>query len=101
MYINYDTAIKYTYSDEILKKVIERFLIEYKNLDLKILELEKKSVLSLVHKIKGITLNLGAEDLYNKCVELEESNNYDDSLKTFIYSFNKSYKELLSFKIVN
>lgn len=101
MYINYETALKYTYSEELLSRVIARFLEEYKNLDLKMLELEKSKVLMLIHKIKGITLNVGAEELYKKCIEVETSKKFDESLKSFIYTFNKSYNELLNFKGIN
>ncbi|MFI3251936.1 MAG: hypothetical protein R3Y60_02220 [bacterium] len=101
MYINYDLAVKYTYSKELLKKIASRFLEEYENLALKLLDFSKEEVLAIVHKIKGITLNLGAEKLYKDCIKLESSDSYDDMLKVFIYTFNKSYAELSNAQFLN
>ncbi len=95
-YIDYDVAIKYTYSKEILEKVVKRFLLEYNSFDLKIMHSSNEEVKSLIHKIKGITLNLGATKLYYKCLQIEETNNFTEDIKSFVYIFNKTYKELLN-----
>lgn len=95
-YIDLELAIKYSYSKDLLTKFICMFTEEYKNFDLNLIDLSEKEILSKVHKLKGITLNLGAEKLYHSCLEIEDSKNFNQDLKTFIYIFNKSYNELLN-----
>ncbi len=94
-YIDIRLAIQYSYNEDLLLRFISRFLREYQNYSLKLLQLSKEEVLKEVHKLKGITLNLGAEKLYHSCIKLEETSEYDEYLKEFIVIFNKSYKELL------
>lgn len=96
-YIDLEIAIKYSYSMELYKKFISMFKVEYENFDLNLLDLSKADILSRIHKLKGITLNLGAKLLYDACLDIEESNNFDNDLKGFIYIFNQSYKELLNY----
>lgn len=95
-YIDLDLAIKYSYSKELLTKLIKNFVVEYKEFALKIMDNSKEEVLGKIHKIKGITLNLGAQKLYDKCLEIENNKDYDQCLKELIYVFNKSYQELLN-----
>lgn len=95
-YIDLDLAIKYSYNQELLKKLIINFIKEYEDFALRILDDSKEETLFKIHKIKGVTLNLGAQYLYDICTEMEHTINYEQSLKTFIYIFNKSYKELLN-----
>lgn len=96
-YVDYDVAIKYTYSKEILDKAIKRFLLEYINFDIKIIDATDSETLLLIHKLKGITLNLGAIKLYDRCIEMENTKDFKKDIKDFIYTFNKTYKELLDF----
>lgn len=95
-YIDLDTAIVYCYSEEIFLKLVDNFTKDYKTFSLDLLELKKEEVLSKVHKLKGITMNLGAVQLYQSCLAVEKANNFDEELKNFIYIFNKSFKELLN-----
>ncbi len=95
-YIDLELAVKYSYSKDLLIKFVNMFIEEYKNFDLSLVDLNQKEILSKVHKLKGITLNLGAQKLYESCLTIEESNDFNEDLKSFIYIFNKSYSELLN-----
>lgn len=95
-YFNYDLAMRYLASNEvILKKVVSRFLDDYKNF---LNEIEENTY-EKIHSLKGITLNLGAEKLYlcsqNVLDSIKKGEDFD--LQPFKYCFNMTYNELKAF----
>ncbi len=90
-----ELAIRYSYSEKLLLKFKDRFLEEYRDFIDRLNLCNEDEVFKLVHKLKGITLNLGAEELYNKCLLLENTKDYNNDYLVFIDVFKKSYQELL------
>ena len=87
--INKDLAITYCGNENVFKKLVVRFLENYKDF---IDELDKSDNKSdLIHQIKGITLNLGSEELYNISIKAMNDMNYYEAFKK---EFNNVYNEL-------
>ena len=72
-YVSKELALKYLLGNELIfNKVKDSFLESYQDCDKKIEELISKHDFKdyelYVHSLKGISLNLGAEKLYNSAV---------------------------------
>lgn len=95
-YFDYDLAMRYLANNQaIFKKVVIKFLDNYKNF---LNEIEENTY-DKIHSLKGITLNLGAENLYYCSQQVLDSikKGEDFNLQAFKYCFNMTYNELKAF----
>lgn len=102
-YIDKQTWSSYLGSNEELFAVIAKsFLTSYKNFVNKISEAVNKNDLdelyNLIHSLKGITLNLGMNQLYEVSskilVKIKDDFSYEKEIIPFIDIFNLTYDEL-------
>lgn len=102
-YIDYSLAMEYLGNNERLFKLVsDSFLKSYVNFASLISNLfankEHDKAYHEIHNLKGITLNLGAEKLYNVTQKLldsiKENNVSSDVVKEYLDVFNDTYLEL-------
>ena len=95
-YFDYNLAMQYlANNDGILRKIVNRFLLDYKDF---INELDE-DIYAKIHSLKGITLNLGAKALYYECQTVLEAIKKEEkyTLSSFIDCFDKTYDALNTF----
>lgn len=109
-YINYEVAMSYLGNmDTIFKKVGSSFLDNYKNFKEEVLtsldneysnfnDYMNSKLYSSIHTLKGITLNLGMELLYNETLpildSLKENIVLKEKIASMLHTFDASYNEL-------
>ncbi len=92
MYVNRNLGIEYVGGyEKIYNNLCISFLKSYEDFEGKIRNAlgDEKALFDLVHSLKGIALNLGAERLY----ELIKNNKFED-LEEFLNVFNNTYNEI-------
>lgn len=112
-YFDYDVAMSYLGGMEfLLKKIADSFMDEYSDFTqnvTKALEDEENAypgymnsrLYSLLHTLKGITLNLGFQTLYDELLpilaSLKENIIEKEKIASMLDTFNASFKELKEF----
>ncbi len=105
MIFDYDIAMNYLGNNKnLFFIVVKSFLDSYSNFEEKIkMAVESTDVEelhSLVHSLKGITLNLGCVDLHEKCTKmlpnLKNGQFIETDVDHLIKIYNNSYQELFN-----
>lgn len=106
-YISYELAMNYLMNNRnIFIKIKNSFITSYKNYEKDFNKLLKEKNLEeterYIHSIKGISLNLGAKQLYDTAVNALEKIRKElweqKVLKDFYIALKKTYIELDAFK---
>lgn len=104
-YFDLHTALEYVGGYwHIFKGLQKKFISEYKNYDKALVKTFRKGntdeTHKMIHSLKGISMNLGAVELFNASI-LAEENLYrksDNPLSDYLKVFSKTYDEIKSFK---
>ena len=102
-YINKEVAFRYlTGIEHLFDTLSKSFLDSYKNFENQVSSSYQNDNLeelyNHVHSLKGITLNLGMEELYSACVDVLSSIRFERlsqiQIKKLLDVFNNTYQEL-------
>lgn len=85
----------------IYHKILSRFIAEYENLDTVLLDLlahqDLNKIREYVHKLRGISLNLGSDKYYRICKNLEEKIAAGKALPEDIRFFIRYHHRLIAY----
>lgn len=89
-------------NDDMFKMIARSFIESYEMFDKKLLEIynngDLESCLNEIHSLKGITLNLGMDELYTltakACDSIRKEKFSEEELLNLIQIFNSTYNEL-------
>lgn len=97
---DYDLAIEYIGIPDLFFKLKREFVKNYKSFDRILVRLLNKGnfeeLKRKIHSLKGITLNLGCEKLYDASIKVENEiiNNDLSCFYDYINIFKRTYDEL-------
>lgn len=104
MIFDYDIAMNYLgNNDKLFNIVASSFISSYENFEKDLISSINRNDLErvhlLIHTLKGITLNLGCVDLYEKCIIVlpfvKKNIIKKEDLEQLILVYKNSYNELL------
>lgn len=102
-YVNKEVAFRYlTGIEHLFDTLAKSFLDSYKDFENKVsnsYEIENfEELYNYVHSLKGITLNLGMEELYSSCVDVLSDIRFQrlsqNQIKKLLDVFGNTYTEL-------
>ncbi len=104
-YFDLHTALEYVGGYwHIFKGLQKKFISEYKNYDRELAKAMKKGKVNeahrMIHSLKGISMNLGAIELYRVSSKAEENlyHKIENPLGEYLSVFNRTYEEIKEFK---
>lgn len=102
-YVNKEVAFRYlTGIEHLFDTLAKSFLESYKNFENEVTDSYQNNnfekLYNHVHSLKGITLNIGMEELYNVCVNVLSDIRFqrlsENQIKKLLDVFNNTYQEL-------